>query len=40
MVFHFKPLITTTIGNVSCIAEFFWVYLKKHDKKYEKKNKL
>ena len=32
-IFHFKTTITTTIGHVSCIGEFFRAYLKKQEKK-------
>ena len=40
MVFHFKTTITTMIGDVSCIVEFFLAYLKKQGKKYKKHPKV
>ena len=40
MVFHFKTTITTMIGDVSCIVEFFLAYLKKQGKKYKKQPRI
>ena len=33
-------MIITLVGDVSCLVEFFWAYLKKQGKKYEKKETI